>query len=270
MQSSRPPVVFVVFGTCDGNIRLGIIPLAPQVHMALMRHRWPGNVRELKNAAERYVLFSTNAGERLLRSLSRQEESESSSDTTLAEQVRLFERQIIKDSLKRQKGNMKAVMGELDLPRRTLMLFGVGISLGTALLSAKAATWLANMIVAVTGIHGMPALAILAVLAAFLIIIHLGFASATALASAMIPIVIAVLQGVQTPGMNVLGMTMILQFVISFGFILPVNAPQNMVAYSMETFEVKDFIKTGIPLTIIAYLVILLMAATYWKWLGYV
>ena len=71
-------------------------------------------------------------------------------------------------------------------------------------------------------------------------------------------------------GMNVWGMTMILQFVVSFGFILPVNAPQNMVAYSTETFEVKDFMQTGIPLTIIAYLVILLLGATYWKWLGYV
>jgi di/tricarboxylate transporter len=126
------------------------------------------------------------------------------------------------------------------------------------------------MIVTSTGIQTMPALAILAILAAFLIIIHMGFASATALASAMIPIVIAVLQGVQMPGTNVLGMTMILQFVVSFGFILPVNAPQNMVAYSMETFEVKDFIKTGIPLTIAAYLMILLLGATYWKWLGYV
>ena len=156
------------------------------------------------------------------------------------------------------------------VPWGTLMLFGVGISLGTALLSTKAATWLANMIVAAVGIQTMPTLAILAILAAFLIIIHLGFASATALASAMIPIVIAVLQSVQMPGMNVLGMTMILQFVVSFGFILPVNAPQNMVAYSMETFEVKDFIKTGIPITIIAYLTILLLGATYWKWLGYV
>ena len=109
---------------------------------------------------------------------------------------------------------------------------------------------------------------ILAILAAFLIVIHLGFASATALASAMIPIIISILQSVKTPGINVVGMTMILQYVVSFGFILPVNAPQNMVAYGTETFEVRDFIKTGIPLTIIAYLLILLMGATYWKWLG--
>lgn len=152
----------------------------------------------------------------------------------------------------------------------TIILFGVGISLGSALLSTKAAPWLAKIIVSAFGLQSMPALVILAVLAAFLIIIHLGFASATALASAMIPIVISVLQSVTTPGINIIGMTMILQYVVSFGFILPVNAPQNMIAYGTETFEVRDFIRTGIPLTIIAFVLILLLGATYWKWLDLV
>ena len=156
------------------------------------------------------------------------------------------------------------------IPWGTLALFGVGISLGSAILSTKAAAWIAKIIVATFGLQTMPALIILAVLAAFLIIIHLGFASATALAAAMIPIIISVLQSVQTPGINIVGLTMILQYVVSFGFILPVNAPQNMVAYGTDTFEVKDFIKTGIPLTIIAYAIILLMGATYWKWMGLV
>jgi len=154
------------------------------------------------------------------------------------------------------------------IPWGTLILFGVGISLGTALLATKAAAWLATAIVSMFSLQVAPALVILAVLAAFLIIIHLGFASASALAAAMIPIIISVLQSVQTPGINIMGMTMILQYVVSFGFILPVNAPQNMVAYSTDTFEVKDFIKTGIPLTIIAYLIILLLGSTYWKWIG--
>jgi len=66
----------------------------------------------------------------------------------------------------------------------------------------------------------------------------------------------------------VVGMTLILQYVICFGFILPVNAPQNMVAFGTETFEAKTFIKTGLPLTLIAYSLILLLSATYWKWLG--
>ncbi|MBF0207001.1 MAG: DASS family sodium-coupled anion symporter [Oligoflexia bacterium] len=152
----------------------------------------------------------------------------------------------------------------------TVLLLGVGISLGQAILATKAAAWIAKLLVAWFGLTTMPAIVILGVLAAFLIIIHLGFASATALASAMIPIFITILQSVKTPGINVVGMTMILQYVVSFGFILPVNAPQNMVAYSTGTFEVKDFVKTGIPLTIAAYLLILLLGATYWKWLGLV
>lgn len=152
----------------------------------------------------------------------------------------------------------------------TVLLFGVGISLGSAILSTKAASWLANVIVSTTGIQTMSTIMILAIMAAFLIIIHLGFASATALAAALIPLVISVLQGVQTPGVNVIGMTMILQYVVSFGFILPVNAPQNMIAYGTDTFSVRDFIRTGIPLTIIAYGLIMLLGATYWKWLGLV
>ena len=116
----------------------------------------------------------------------------------------------------------------------------------------------------------MSPLMILAVLSFFLIVIHLGFASATGLASAMIPIVIAVLESVKTPGINVLGMTMILQYTICFGYILPVNAPQNMIAYSTGYITSKDFLKTGIPFTLIAYGMILLFSVTYWHWLGYV
>ena len=151
----------------------------------------------------------------------------------------------------------------------TLVMFGVGISLGSAILSTKAATWIAHVIVDGFSLYTMSAVAIIGVMSLFLILIHLGFASATALSSAMIPIIISVLQGASEHApLNVVGMTMILQYVMCFGFILPVNAPQNMVAFSTETFEARTFVKTGIPLTIIAFGVIMLMSVTYWSWLG--
>jgi sodium-dependent dicarboxylate transporter 2/3/5 len=156
------------------------------------------------------------------------------------------------------------------IPWGTIVLFGVGISLGTALLQTTAATWLANIVVNAFGLKNASAFFILAVMSLFLVVIHLGFASATALASAMIPIVIAVLKGVATPGINVIGMTMLLQFVVSFGFILVVNAPQNMVAYGTDTFSARDFVRTGLVLTVIALALVMLLAATYWRWLGYV
>ena len=154
------------------------------------------------------------------------------------------------------------------IPWGTVVLFG--ISVGTALLQTKGASWLADLAVVEFGLKNATALFVLAVLTLFLTLIHLGFASATALASAMIPIVIAVLQGVATPGINIVGMTMLLQFVVSFGFILVVNAPQNMLAYGTETFEAKDFVRTGLVLTVIALALVMLLGTTYWHWLGYV
>lgn len=102
-----------------------------------------------------------------------------------------------------------------------------------------------------------------------LFLIHLGFASATALASTMIPIIISVLTAVQTPGLNVIGMTMLLQFVVSFGFILPVNAPQNMIAYGTDTFDARDFVRTGLVITLAAMVLLVVFALTYWPWMGY-
>ena len=154
-------------------------------------------------------------------------------------------------------------------PWGTVVLFAIGISVGTALLRTQAAGWLANLIVQNLGLQNASAFAILMLLSLFLIVIHLGFASATALASTMIPIIISVLMAVQTPGINVVGMTMLLQFVVSFGFILPVNAPQNMIAYGTDTFDAKDFIRTGLVITLAAAVLLVVFALTYWPWMGY-
>jgi di/tricarboxylate transporter len=150
----------------------------------------------------------------------------------------------------------------------TILLFGVGISLGSGLLATKAAQWLANGIVANFGLANAEIFFVLAVMAAFLIVIHLGFASATGLASAIIPIVIAVFSQLEGPNVNVVGLTMIMQYVVSFGYILPVNAPQNMIAYSTGSFSVRTFAIIGVVFTLIAYAMVLLLSATYWSWLG--
>ncbi|WP_042887517.1 anion permease [Cupriavidus necator] len=154
-------------------------------------------------------------------------------------------------------------------PWGTLIVFGVGISLGTALLSTQAGQWLGKFVVAHSGLATQGPVMVFAILAAFLILIHLGFASATALTAAMLPILISVLQTL--PGdINRVGMTMLLGYTVSFGFILPINAPQNMVCLGTETFNGRQFARIGIPVTIVGYAMMLLFAATYWRWLGWV
>ena len=156
---------------------------------------------------------------------------------------------------------------QAKVPWGTLVVFGVGISLGTALLDTKAAVWLADIAVKGLQMETLSAFGVFALLSAFLIVIHLGFASATGLAAAMIPIMIAVLQRMGGD-INVGGMVMLLTFVVSFGFILPVNAPQNMVCFGTETFTSRQFTKFGLWITLVGYLMLLLFALTWWDFLG--
>ncbi len=154
-------------------------------------------------------------------------------------------------------------------PWGTLIVFGVGISLGTALLTTQAGQWLGKFVVTHSGLAAHQPLMIFAILAAFLILIHLGFASATALTAALLPILISVLQTL--PGdINKIGITMLLGYTVSFGFILPINAPQNMVCLGTETFNGRQFARVGIPVTIIGFAMMMLFAATYWRWLGWI
>lgn len=156
---------------------------------------------------------------------------------------------------------------ETSIPWGTIIVFAVGIALGTILLDTQGAQWLSTTVFGSLGLDTMPLLATIALVSAFNIIIHLGFASATSLSSALIPIFIALATTLNL-GEQEIGFVIIQQFVISFGFLLPISAPQNMLAYGTGAFTVKDFLKSGIPLTIAAYLLVLLFSATYWKWLG--
>lgn len=151
----------------------------------------------------------------------------------------------------------------------TLVVFAAGISLGKFLLDTGAASWLSESTFGAIGLASMPILAAIALVSLFNILIHLGFASATSLASALIPVFIALAATLDVPNGGI-GFVIIQQFVICFGFLLPVSAPQNMLAYGTGAFTSKQFLRTGIPLTVVGYLLILILSATYWSWIGLV
>jgi two-component system C4-dicarboxylate transport response regulator DctD len=75
----------------------------------LLSHDWPGNVRELANAAERQVL-----------GLDGPAAQGSAVGQSLVAQQEAFEAHCIRSALRRHRGDIKAAMHELQLPRRTL------------------------------------------------------------------------------------------------------------------------------------------------------
>ncbi|WP_370278666.1 sigma-54-dependent transcriptional regulator [Pontibacterium sp.] len=87
----------------------------------LEQYNWPGNVRELRNVAIRYALDGSLPVADILYPPEPMLAIEAEESTLpLAAQVANFESKVISASLSRHQGNIKAVLEELDLPRRTL------------------------------------------------------------------------------------------------------------------------------------------------------
>lgn len=92
------------------------LPQASQMN-ALVAYAWPGNVRELRNLAERYVLLGSQndwSFEKLLPG------SHVEQGRSLNQNVEVFERSLIEQSLVASDGSIKDVMESLDVPRKTL------------------------------------------------------------------------------------------------------------------------------------------------------
>lgn len=99
---------------------------SPEVEEIYTNHNWPGNVRELENAVEYGVnmAFGNVIGidEVPARILKKEEEMVKfkNLDKPLAEQVKLFEREVITKKLRQCKGVKDTVAKELGLSRATL------------------------------------------------------------------------------------------------------------------------------------------------------
>ena len=94
----------------------------PAIDM-LMAYHWPGNVRELQNILERAVLVcDTNVvhGHHLPPTLQTSEASGTVSDTSLAEAVAVYEKDLIQDALKTTRGNRVKAAKLLDSTDRII------------------------------------------------------------------------------------------------------------------------------------------------------
>ena len=165
-------------------------------------------------------------------------------------------------------GVMHWSQAEKLVPWGTVVLFAASISLGNLLSKTGAAAWLAQQTLGQMGLSALPVVAVIGALSLFSILLHLGFASATGLASTLIPIFIAFAQSLPVSKETAFGIVMIQSFVVSFGFILPTNAPQNMLCYGTGAFGTSQFAKVGLLLTLAGLGLILLLSATLWPMMG--
>ncbi len=158
-------------------------------------------------------------------------------------------------------------LDEKDISRKiswsALLILGSGILLGSALVNTGISYWLG---VQMSGLHGVSPI-IVNVVIGFLAVIITMFASNTAAAAILIPIGIPMAISLDMDPMLI---TMTIAIGASLDFALPTGTPPSTIAYSTGKISLKEMIKTGIGLDIIALLVLTLVVMWIWVLLGLV
>ena len=158
---------------------------------------------------------------------------------------------------------------EKRLPWGVIVMFGVSIGLGQQLVNAGTAAWLAEMCFSSFDTQALSLGLLVFAMTLFTIVMHLGFASAMSLTVALLPVFLAFSDTLSSGiAHNAAALVLLQLFAVSFGMILPVNAPQNMVAYSTGTFNTKTFVRIGLILTVASLLTFVLFSLTWWQWTG--
>lgn len=141
------------------------------------------------------------------------------------------------------------------VPFSTLLMFGGGLVLGDAVRATGLVDVLAGSLGgALAGSALLPALAVLGVTAVALTT----FASNTAMAAILVPLVLGV--AAQT-GLPVLPLVMVATLALSVDFISPVGTPPSTIVYGEGRLRVSDFVRVGLPVTIVSLAVVVLYVA---------
>ena len=145
-----------------------------------------------------------------------------------------------------------------------LFIFGGGISLGLAMGYSGAATYFANLFFPM--VQGGGWLLLFVGVSIFGALVTNAMANVAA-AALILPIVIpmAILEGVDP---TVLALC--LGTATSFAMLLVIGCPPNAIAYSYRYFKAADLTKVGVVATPVLLSVLILVAATWWKFLGLV
>ncbi len=142
---------------------------------------------------------------------------------------------------------------------KTVFLVAGILPLGIALTKTNAAAMMANGVVTVLGPFGPLALLAGLFLATVLLVQAMNGAAVAAL---MGPIAIGIAQQV---GINPRALTMGVALATSMAFITPLGHPVNILVMSPGGYSFRDYMKIGLPLTIILFIVVMLVLPIVWK-----
>lgn len=156
---------------------------------------------------------------------------------------------------------MTGPLNQNDISRvdwNTLLLFGGGLSLGSALEVSGLTGLIGQSLASTVGVGSSVALYLVL---GFSTLIFTIIASNTASANIFIPIAIS---GSVVAGISPVVLAVFVAIISSLDFMLPVGTPPNAIAYSTGKVKIREMIKAGLLLDILGALITMLFALTFW------
>lgn len=163
------------------------------------------------------------------------------------------------------RGVMTWKEAQAKVPWNVFVLYGGGLSMGTALATSGAAKWLAGTML--SPIVTMPHAVQMVILIWFITGLQIFFTGGGPKTTALTPIIIA---HAVTIGANPLGFALILGMNMQHQYLLPVSNMPNAVAMGTGHVTTKELMKTGAVMSVLAAAFMTAVVFTYWKWLGLV
>jgi sodium-dependent dicarboxylate transporter 2/3/5 len=139
------------------------------------------------------------------------------------------------------------------LPWGVLILFGGGLSLAAALSSSGVTLWLGQQLAPLGAVNHILLVIALTALVVFLT----ELTSNVATTATLLPVVAALAVEL---GLNPLIAVVPVTIAASCAFMLPVATPPNAIVFSSGTVRIKDMVRAGIGLNLIAIFVVLIVS----------
>lgn len=145
-----------------------------------------------------------------------------------------------------------------------VMLFGVSLALATALERSGAGKWLIDTTLSM--VERPSALAVVAVLAPLVMLIRIGFVNNLGMIAVALPLVFTLAKGW---GLNPGWVGMVVVLTAGPGFLLPTQTPTGVITLGYEYYTIRDYMRLGLPASIVLLLLTWAAALFYWPLLGY-
>ena len=135
-----------------------------------------------------------------------------------------------------------------DIPWNAVILLGGSMVMGNAFRDAGCAEWIANML---SGLAGMNSILIV-ILVGIVTAVLTELTTNAVVVAAFIPVLAGVGEAI---GVSPFAMMIACLLACNFAFMLPPGTPPNAIAYGSGEIELKDMLKCGLGLKLIALII---------------